>query len=69
LYERAAAAGSGLGATGVGKTYDPAFLASIDARGLRGDTARAVDWYRKALALGDSEASDRLKALSARSGP
>ena len=69
LYERAAASGSGPGATGAGKTYDPAVLARIDARGLRGDAARAADWYVKAISLGDSEAGQLLKALPAPPGP
>ncbi len=69
VYERAAAADSGPGATGAGKTYDPAILASIDARGLQGDAGRAANWYRKGIALGDSEAGARLKALTARAGP
>jgi type II secretory pathway predicted ATPase ExeA len=69
VYERAAASGSGAGATGAGKTYDPVVLARMDARGLRGDAALAADWYRKAIALGDSEAGELLKALSARTGP
>jgi type II secretory pathway predicted ATPase ExeA len=68
-YERAAASGSGAGATGAGKTYDPGVLARMDARGLQGDAALAADWYRKAIVLGDSEASELLKALTAGTGP
>jgi hypothetical protein len=65
FYERAAAAGSGEGATGAGKTYDPNFIATIDAPGLRGDVARAIAWYRMgAVALGDREAGERLKVLT-----
>jgi TPR repeat protein len=67
FYERAAAAGSGEGATGAGKTYDPGFLATIDAPGLRGDVARAIEWYRTAaVTLGDREAGERLRALTGR---
>lgn len=69
LYERAATAESGPGATGAGKTYDPVFLAGIDARGIRGDRVRAVSWYRRAIALGDAEAGERLKLLEQRPGP
>jgi TPR repeat protein len=68
FYERAAAAGSGPGATGAGKTYDPGFLGSIDAFGLRGDAARASAWYQKGVALGDKEAGERLKELAAPAG-
>jgi type II secretory pathway predicted ATPase ExeA len=67
-YERAAAAGSGPAATGAGRTYDPVFLAGIDARGLQGDPVRAADWYRRALELGDGAAPELLKTLLARSG-
>ena len=64
LFERAAAGGSGAGAVGMGKTYDPRFLASIDARGLKGDPARAIEWYRKAAVdPGNREAADRLRVL------
>ena len=69
LYERAAAAGSGQGATSAGKTYDPNFLATIHAQGLKGDVARAIEWYRTASALfGDKEAVQRLKVLTAQTG-
>jgi len=69
FYERAAAAGSGQGATSAGKTYDPKFLASIDAIGMKGDVARAIEWYRVASTLlGDTEGGERLKLLIAHSG-
>jgi TPR repeat protein len=68
FYERAAAEGSGEGATSAGKTYDPNFLATMHARGLRGDVARAIEWYRMAsTVLGDKEAGERLKVLTAQS--
>jgi hypothetical protein len=63
LYERAAASGSGPAALGAARTYDPGYLASIDAQGLRGDPRRAAEWYRKAHALGEPGAGERLKAL------
>ena len=70
FYERAAAAGSGQGATSAGKTYDPKFLASIRAVGMKGDVARAIDWYRVASTLlGDTEGGERLKLLIAQSQP
>jgi hypothetical protein len=69
FYERAASAGSGQGATGAGKTYDPNFLASIDARGMQGDVARAMEWYRQGSdVLGDKEAGERLKVLAGQTG-
>ncbi|MFD1108663.1 hypothetical protein [Pseudoroseomonas ludipueritiae] len=65
LYERAAAGGSGGAALALGKTYDPAFLSGLNARGIRPDRATAVNWYRKAAALGDGEAPALLRRLGA----
>jgi hypothetical protein len=62
-YERAAAGGNRVAATGVAKTYDPVFLAQSGVRGLRGDAARAALWYGKAAAAGDREAQQRLRRL------
>ena len=64
FYERAVAAGSGQAATRMGKTYDPLFLATLNARGTKGDIARAIEWYRRGAAeFGDAEAEERLRAL------
>lgn len=63
FYERAAAGGNSAAATGVGKTFDPLFLAQIGAQGMRGDPAEAASWYRKASETGEREAASRLKAL------
>ncbi|HEX5325607.1 MAG TPA: hypothetical protein VFW75_02965 [Acetobacteraceae bacterium] len=65
LYARAAAGGSGRAATQIGKTYDPAFLTQIGITGMSADGATAATWYRKAMALGDREAADRLQRLGA----
>jgi len=67
FYERAAEVGSAAGAVGVGKTYDPSFLAQIGARGLRGDAVLASWWYQKASNAGDQEAAMRLHILTAKS--
>ena len=64
LYERAAALGSAKAATALGKTYDPAFLASIQVSGLAPNRAAAASWYRKGADLGDAEAADRLARLT-----
>jgi TPR repeat protein len=65
-FERAGAAGSGEGAMNAGKTYDPGYLAKIDAPGLQADVKRAIDWYRIAAAThGDGEAQKRIDALTA----
>jgi TPR repeat protein len=64
-FERAAAAGSEEGAMGAGRTYDPGYLASVDAPGLQADVKRAIDWYRVAAAArGDPEAQKRIDALT-----
>ena len=63
FFERAAALGSAQAATSLGKTFDPAFLASIEAAGVTPDRSKAAVWYTKAAALGDAEGSSRLAAL------
>ena len=63
LYERAAKAGNPRAATGVGKTYDPNFLRMEGAVGLQPNRSQAMNWYRKAAALGDPEAAARLRQL------
>jgi type II secretory pathway predicted ATPase ExeA len=68
FFERAAALGSVPAATLTGKTYDPAWLATIDAPGLQSDPAQAILWYRHAADSGDSEALTRLGALSRNPG-
>jgi type II secretory pathway predicted ATPase ExeA len=57
LFQRAADGGSGAAATALGKTYDPDYVAP----GEKPDPARAMDWYRKAVTLGDARAADLLK--------
>ena len=65
FYTRAAALGSAHAATLAGKTYDPMFLATIQANGVAPDPAAASSWYRKAVTLGDQEAASRLGGLRA----
>jgi TPR repeat protein len=64
LFERAAALGSAGAATALGNTYDAAFLASIQAKGIVADQAAAITWYHKAAALGDTEGVRQLKRLA-----
>jgi TPR repeat protein len=61
---RAAAEGSATAATGAGKTYDPVCLVEFGVRGLQPDPRVAADWYRKAIALGDTEAAALLQRLN-----
>jgi hypothetical protein len=63
LFERAAALGSPAAATEAGKTYDVEYLLSIGARGIRADQAAAAAWYRRAAALGNAEARERLTRI------
>jgi TPR repeat protein len=64
LYQRAAEAGNAPAATALGKTYDPNFAAG----GGKPDPARAVEWYRKAISLGDARAADLQKRLAGAKG-
>jgi type II secretory pathway predicted ATPase ExeA len=62
FFRHAADGGSAAAATALGKTYDPYYA----VQGEKPDKARAIEWYRKASALGDTHAADLLKALDAR---
>ncbi len=63
LYQRAAEAGNAAAATALGKTYDPNFVVP----GGPSDPARAAEWYKKAITLGDRRAVDLLRHLAGRS--
>jgi hypothetical protein len=63
LFARAAEAGIGTAALKLGDTYNPAVLAERRLRGIRPDPAEAEAWYRKAEALGEAQAGERLKNL------
>jgi len=65
FYERAAGLGSAQGAVSLGKTYDPRFLASIQAAGVTPNRDAAASWYQKGAALGDTEGSHLLVMLTA----
>jgi hypothetical protein len=65
LYERAASGGSARAMTALGMTHDPSFLGGANVRGIRPDPAIAMEWYRKAAALGDAEAAARIQQLPA----
>ncbi len=68
VFAHAASTGSGPAATGLAKTYDPAFLAEIGSRASAPDTAIAAAWYQRAVALGDREAAARLTRMQAQAG-
>jgi hypothetical protein len=66
LYlERAADGGDVRAFMVLGETYDPASLARMGVLGLKGDAARARDYYAKALAAGMGAARERMAALEA----
>lgn len=64
-FELVAEAGDLRAALRLGKTYDPAFLKQIGARGITGNPAMAKSWYLKAIASGDKDADMRLLQLMA----
>jgi hypothetical protein len=66
LFQRAADAGEGRAALGMGATYDPTFLRLSPLRILYGDPAEARTWYLHALVLGAAGAERRLINLQAR---
>jgi hypothetical protein len=66
LFEHVAKKGSGKAAMALARTFDPAFFASIGARGLKPDPEKAKQWYAVAADLGQDEARSRLSVLSAR---
>ncbi|MGH7038921.1 MAG: hypothetical protein ACREE1_12380 [Stellaceae bacterium] len=63
FYERAADAGDARAALDLGNSFNPAFLGRIGVLGMRGDTVAAAHWYRRARALGSSDAGKALHAL------
>ena len=65
LYlERAAEGGDTRALMALGTSYDPATLARMGALGIKGDPAKAREYYNKALAAGMGAARERLAALS-----
>ena len=49
----------------LGDTYDPTTLARMGALGVKGEAAKARDYYAKALAAGMGAARERIAALEA----
>ena len=66
LYQRAADDGVGVAALKLAEAYDPAFLTAHDLRGIKPDPIAAEAWYRRAQALGETEAIERLRSLTGR---
>jgi hypothetical protein len=62
--QRAAEAGDPRALLALGETYDPVALARLGARGVKGDPARARDYYSQALAAGVGDAREHMAALT-----
>jgi TPR repeat protein len=62
LLLRAADEGDARALMALGETYEPETLASLGVLGVKGDHARARDFYNKALAAGVGAARERLAA-------
>jgi hypothetical protein len=67
FLERAADEGDTRALMVLGDTYDPATLTRLGAVGIRGDAARARDYYARALAAGVGAARQRIAALDSKS--
>jgi len=67
FYERAADAGSGLAALRLGATFESLFPGRAGI-GAAADPAQALFWYRRARALGISEAEERINRIENRKG-
>jgi hypothetical protein len=65
FYLRAFALKEPSAAYGVGQTYDPAVFEKYKIKGLSADAQTAAEWYGKAAAAGNTEASDAMAALPA----
>jgi TPR repeat protein len=63
FYQMAADKGDPEAALRLGNSYDPAFLKRLGVLGMRGDVAKAASWYRRAQALGNSDAARALAML------
>ena len=65
-YQRAAEAGDGQAALQLGASFDPVMLDRAGIRGVTGDPAQALSWYRRARELGMADAEPRIKSLETR---
>jgi hypothetical protein len=66
LFSRAAESGIGIAALRMADTYDPAFLAERNLRGIKADPAEAEAWCRKAQLMGELLANEYLASLERR---
>jgi type II secretory pathway predicted ATPase ExeA len=69
LFERAAAQGDVGANLAIGQTFDPFELRRVGVIGMRGQPERALEWYRRAAAVGEPRAAAliaRLETAAAR---
>jgi hypothetical protein len=66
FFVDAAAAGDARALVALGDTFDPATLGRLGVLGLKGDEAKARDYYTRALAAGATGAKERMAALAAK---
>jgi TPR repeat protein len=66
FFVSAAEAGDARALVALGDTFDPATLTHLGVLGLKGDGAKARDYYARALAAGATGARERLAALAAK---
>jgi TPR repeat protein len=66
FFVSAAAAGDARALVALGDTFDPATLTRLGVVGLKGDGAKARDYYARALAAGATGARERIAALAAK---
>jgi TPR repeat protein len=64
FFVSAAEAGDARALVALGDTFDPATLTRLGVVGLRGDAAKARDYYERALAVGATGARERLASLA-----
>jgi TPR repeat protein len=66
FFVSAAEAGDARALVALGDTFDPGTLIRLGVIGLKGDGAKARDYYGRALAAGAAGARERLAALAAK---
>jgi hypothetical protein len=66
FFVSAAAAGDARALVALGDTFDPATLIRLGVVGLKGDEAKARDYYARAVTAGAPGARERIAALAAK---
>ena len=66
FFVSAAAAGDARALVALGDTFDPATLGRLGVLGLKGDEAKARDYYARAVAAGATGARERMAALASK---